>query len=271
MKKNLTLNQKDIMKNENYPSLEQLKASEEKYMAKKFGRKPATPEELLYWAKVHESKKVETSVSEILKRVDNKFQNYSEIQEQYFSHDEAKKIVWRIIKNMLDIEKREFEIDDTNRNIIVNLVRYFNRDVESEYDLNKGILLYGNFGSGKTFLFRVFKHFLEVINKKSFKIVSTKDIVNEVTASGTEILDKYYTNIFCFDDLGYENSQTKLYGNVITSVEDILFKRHMNRQLTHGTTNLNQEDLSKVYGERMDSRFNQMFNPILLKGIDRRK
>jgi len=111
--------------------------------------------------------------------------------------------------------------------------------------------------------------------KRAFRIISTKDIVFEVaTAGNVQPIEKYKSGIYCFDDLGHESS-VKVFGNDINVVEDLMTCRYRSFQnfglITHATSNIPPKELANIYGTRLESRVNEMFNFIYLKGSDKRK
>jgi DNA replication protein DnaC len=96
---------------------------------------------------------------------------------------------------------------------------------------------------------------------------STRDIAKEFNVGGYEVLDKYgkKNKIFCFDDLGIENN-IKHFGNDCNTMAEILLSRYdlmkYDGIITHATTNLNADELEKMYGNRVRSRLREMFNVI---------
>lgn len=70
-----------------------------------------------------------------------------------------------------------------------------------------------------------------------------------------------------FDDLGEEETTVIDYGNKICIMAHILSERYKgmhNGCITHITTNLTRSQISEVYGGRIESRINEMFNIINL-------
>lgn len=71
--------------------------------------------------------------------------------------------------------------------------------------------------------------------------------------------------IYCFDDLGIEQNM-KHFGNESNVMAEILLSRYdllrYRGIITHATTNLNANELEKLYGNRVRSRLREMFNLI---------
>jgi DNA replication protein DnaC len=69
----------------------------------------------------------------------------------------------------------------------------------------------------------------------------------------------------CFDDLGLENN-LKYYGNECNVMAEVMLSRYdlfiSKKLITHLTTNLSATEIENIYGNRIRSRFRQMFNLI---------
>lgn len=132
-------------------------------------------------------------------------------------------------------------------------------------DLNKGILLIGPVGSGKTSIMNILRQFL--FRGDYYIIKSARDIAFEYQKDGVETIQKYgkQHNTLCIDDLGVENN-SKFYGNECNTIAEILLQRYellTNFNVkTHATTNLNADELEELYGNRVRSRLRSMFNLI---------
>jgi len=140
-------------------------------------------------------------------------------------------------------------------------------------DLNKGILLPGPIGCGKTTLMALIKYFFQP--GKQYQLKSTRDITFEFEKEGYKVINRYsknplnlsYTNpvpgIFCFDDLGVEQIQ-KHFGNECNVMAEILLSRYdlfISKGIpTHLTTNFSASEIEEKYGNRVRSRMREMFN-----------
>ncbi len=139
----------------------------------------------------------------------------------------------------------------TDYAIIYKLIAYFTKDQTtcSHYNINlqKGILLNGPIGCGKTSIMNLMKHITPRENK--FFVKPTRDISFEFIQDGYEVIHRYSkgklyqsdTKTICFDDLGIENN-LKYYGNECNVMAEILLSRYdlfISKNLqTHITTNL---------------------------------
>ncbi|MFN5443662.1 MAG: ATPase [Crocinitomicaceae bacterium] len=162
-----------------------------------------------------------------------------------------------------------FNIQKEDYTLIRKMICYAIRDEEAcqkyQIDMNKGILLLGPVGSGKTSLMNLIRDFFPTSFRPIIK--STREISYEFNQEGYATIDKYgkTEKVFCFDDLGVESS-LKHYGNECNTMGEIILSRYdqyiQSGMITHVTTNLNSVELEKMYGVRVRSRLREMFNLI---------
>ena len=174
-----------------------------------------------------------------------------------------------------------FQIDEKNKGLLRNLLIYFSGNEKGAYSLNKGLLLIGGVGTGKTILMKIFKEYtMNILQSNSFVNYSAQDIVHNVETDGLKILKEFGTTIqkpsVCyFDDIASANEIVNYYGTKTNVIETLLSMRYevFSRfgKLTHLTTNKTPLELRKVYGERVFDRMKEMFNIVLLDSGSRRK
>ena len=168
-----------------------------------------------------------------------------------------------------------FQIPKTDHPIIFKLIAYFMKDeatcLQYNLNLNKGILLSGPVGCGKTSLMNLMKYLAPA--ERKFFVKPCRDISFEFIQDGYQIIHKYSKGklyesepkTICFDDLGTENN-LKYYGNECNVMAEILLSRYdlfTNKKLqTHITTNLSAPEIENHYGNRIRSRLREMFNLI---------
>ncbi|CAN5418264.1 ATPase [soil metagenome] len=166
-----------------------------------------------------------------------------------------------------------FKINEEDKPLIYGLISYFLKDepVASKLciDLNKGILLTGPVGCGKTSILTLMRYFEKAEHR--FIIKPCREVSFEFIKDGYETIHKYSRSSFkkhepqayCFDDLGTENT-LKYYGNECNVMAEILLSRYdlfVSRQLiTHLTSNLSAGEIESAYGNRVRSRMREMFN-----------
>jgi DNA replication protein DnaC len=195
----------------------------------------------------------------------------TEIKSQY-NYEQV--ILW-LEKKGGELYGNHFKILESDHPIIYKLIAYFLKDQQTCFqfniNLNKGIMLSGPVGCGKTSLMNVMKYLTPTEHK--FYIKPCRDISFEFIQEGYEIIHKYskgklYVSepkTICFDDLGTENN-LKYFGNECNVMAEILLSRYdlftSKKLQTHITTNLSASEIETHYGNRVRSRLRQMINLI---------
>lgn len=193
-------------------------------------------------------------------------------------YDFEKMLIYLNAKGKLLFGKK-FRIYREDREIIYKLCLYYIRDRKrsAQYglDIDKGILLSGPVGCGKTSLMKLMKHL--VPHLRPYEVIPCRNIVFSFNHIGYKTIEDYgNSNFFCFDDLGVEpigryfGKDCNVMGEILLSRYD-LFLSH--KRKTHATTNLNAQELEERYGQRVRSRMRQLFNLVAFdKGSrDKRK
>ncbi len=168
-----------------------------------------------------------------------------------------------------------FKIVEPDYPILYQLIAYFLKDEAGCFQygisLDKGILLSGPIGCGKTSLMQLMK--LLTPKQHKFTIKPCRDISFEFIQEGYEVIHKYskgklYSSdpkTICFDDLGTENN-LKYFGNECNVMAEILLSRYdvfvSKKTQTHLTTNLSAHEIETAYGNRVRSRLRNMINLI---------
>jgi DNA replication protein DnaC len=159
--------------------------------------------------------------------------------------------------------------------LLIYAIRDHNNALKLDLDHNKGVLLSGRIGCGKTSLMHLIKPFVSA--KYDYKIKTTRQVSFEFAKNGFEALQPYIQKSnqqqrlsgYCFDDLGAEK-QIKHFGNDCNVMAEILISRYEqfieNNSITHLTTNLSASELEDCYGNRVRSRLRNMFNLIAFDG-----
>ncbi len=183
--------------------------------------------------------------------------------------------------------KRGLVLDEETEKCVELICQYICRehrfeDSEHLFSFNKGILLMGNFGSGKTQIMRSYRITVNTIHGNSQKVgITSCESLNKAflkkdeytnQREGFAALEKYCSLPFTgkeliFDDLGSEETTIMDYGNKICVMAHVLSERynlHNKGMITHLTTNENSKDIESKYGGRITSRIFEMFNVIKL-------
>lgn len=190
----------------------------------------------------------------------------------HYSYPEV--IIW-LEKKGIELYGNHFKILESDYPIIYKLIAYFLKDKQACYqfniDLEKGILLSGPVGCGKTSLMNLMKYLTPTEHK--FFVKPCRDISFEFIQDGYQIIHKYSKGklyesepkTICFDDLGTENN-LKYYGNECNVMAEILLSRYdiftIKRIQTHLTTNLSASEIETNYGNRVRSRLRELCNLI---------
>lgn len=202
------------------------------------------------------------------------------------SHYNYSEIILWIEKKGIELYGNHFKILESDYPIIFKLIAYFLKDDPTCFqygiNLNKGILLSGPVGCGKTSLMNLMKYLTPTEHK--FSVKPCRDISFEFIQDGYQIIHKYSKGklyesepkTICFDDLGIENN-LKYYGNECNVMAEILLSRYdifiTKKILTHLTTNLSASEIETNYGNRVRSRLRELCNLIAYdrQATDKRK
>ena len=175
-----------------------------------------------------------------------------------------------------------FEIKEAHLEMYSELIRYFHADPEFKGDLNKGFLLMGPTGTGKTLAMEIMRIYRTIDNTKiirngklyemRFNIITVNEIVNQFINHSFEGIDHYCERyVLCIDDIGTECEQVKHYGNTLDVIGHIISERYAKKLITFGTTNFPLSTLEQKCDDRTISRMYALFNFMTLKCDDFRK
>ena len=195
------------------------------------------------------------------------------MNENIKSHYSYTEVINWIEAKGIELYGNDFKILETDYPIVYKLIAYFLKDESTcfQYGINpnKGILLTGPIGCGKTSLMNLMKYLTATEHK--FFVKPCRDISFEFIQDGYQIIHKYSIGklyqseqrTYCFDDLGIETS-SKYYGNDCNVMAEILLTRYdlfkEKGLITHLTTNLSAAEIESIYGNRLRSRMREMFN-----------
>jgi len=161
-----------------------------------------------------------------------------------------------------------FKIYPEDKKILFLLSNYFIRDEKNckkhKIDPDKGLLISGPVGCGKTSLMRLLKNI--VPHQRQYEVIPARNIVFGFNHIGFKTIEDYGNEgFFCFDDLGAEPTG-RYFGKDCNVMGELLISRHelflQSKIKTHATTNLIAEEMEERYGSRVRSRMRQMFNLI---------
>lgn len=179
---------------------------------------------------------------------------------------------WEIAKILVP----DYKIEDSEK--YRNLVKYFAGEA-GELDPEKGLLINGGTGSGKSKFFSVMQQSLLNLRASAYRIVSCIDVEQSIRMESMGVESNPYQHfnhgVMCFDDLGTESSETVIYGNRVNVMSEILQLRYNSFQnkgvKTHITTNLLMSEIEKRYGTRISDRISEMCNIVIFSWESFRK
>lgn len=189
----------------------------------------------------------------------------------------------------LDVVKRigrgidnSFALSPEATQVFTQMIKWFHGDASFVGDINKGILIQGPTGTGKTMAMQIMRIYQTIDNiayflngkalKMNFSIIDASLLVSEFMDSGFSGIETYCRRAtLCIDDIGAESNQVKYYGNDCDVVGFVIAERYARKLMTFGTTNYKIESLTERYGDRIVSRMYSLFNFIVMKGPDFRK
>jgi DNA replication protein DnaC len=192
--------------------------------------------------------------------------------------DVALSVIDRIGKGL----EPKFSLTPEVELIYIELIKFFHGDSSFNGDIDKGILLMGATGTGKTMAMDIMKIYQTIDNvcyvlngkpvRMNFEITDVSMLVNSFLDNGYDGLEVYnHRYALCIDDIGSESNQIKYYGNDLDVIGYVLAERYARRLMTFGTTNYKEEFLTNKYGDRIVSRMYALFNFIVMKGKDFRR
>lgn len=210
----------------------------------------------------------------------------------------TKALLWNYFKAYyFQINKKNFiETPDSIQNIAV-IINYFafNDDfyksglLVRKYNnpsFNKGLLIIGNYGNGKTSIMKTLSFMFEDLRMMSirFRHVSSNQLVSDWECCATpadkqQFFMKYMSPRLCIDDVKKEKKASNF--GVTEAVKEILEKRYDKGLKTFITCNYRESDNTgdlddalmefNRYGDHIYDRLFEMFNIVQFKGKSFRK
>lgn len=195
----------------------------------------------------------------------------------------SKESFWKLLKitaEALMAERgifRSFDVDDANRDTILQMWLYASGSSECRWDLNKGIYMGGKVGCGKTILMYSFCEVLHFITDKTVEMIPAPDLCRMIAEKGYE---PFATRPLFIDEVGREPMEMKAFGNVIHPIKELMAIRYNRGARTFFTSNFKITSLSRWrddkgelvgYGQDIGDRIREMMNIVELPGESRRE
>ena len=170
---------------------------------------------------------------------------------------------------------KDFVFDKNNELIIEQLFCYITNNSAFSGDLEKGIMLQGKYGCGKTILLETYSllhnHIVRRfhINQPLFTFIKSVELQEQIVKHSVSVFSR---RPLIIDEFGRESKTVQDYGNISRPISELLSLRSDVGVVTHGTTNFTFATLSsdEFYGGMIGDRLKVMFNFITLNGESRR-
>ena len=200
--------------------------------------------------------------------------------------DVIRQIGQKFVPDMLDskgnLVEAGFTLIGNDTDYYMDLIRYFHGDEWFSGDMNKGLLITGPTGTGKSLSMAIMRNYRKIDDVKfihngnilplDYDVINGYMINHSFMNNGFDALQDYINRVIIYiDDFGLETREVQYYGSKVDAVEYILTERHRLNKMTFASSNLPKTELQKIYGDRLYSRFKEMFNFITLMGNDKRK
>lgn len=195
-----------------------------------------------------------------------------------FEYEEYKQLITQSANTILEKRREniQFSIDQLNASVIEQLYLYLILDDRFSGDLQKGIMLVGKYGCGKTLIMQALSemynsviHSLHIQRPllKFFKSSELVDILKD------KPIKSFSRMPLIIDEFGREPKQVMNFGNLRSPMIELLCERYDTGAWTHGISNFTLDTLcsENQYGKMTGDRLKSMFNFIELKGESRRK
>lgn len=166
--------------------------------------------------------------------------------------------------------------EDTDKEIIKKAKNYVKHFEEMRKD-NVGLLLYGNVGSGKTYIACAIANLIITEYSYTVKMRNFAQILNDLQKGGFNLDRNEYieqiTNptLLILDDFGIERNTEY----ALEQIYNVINARYLKARPTIITTNLNFKDMEQEQEDimlcRIYSRIIEMCLPLRVTGLDRRK
>lgn len=185
----------------------------------------------------------------------------------------AKKVFSLMKWSSVNTYDKTLVVNDHNKKLISALCFLVSNDARYEneyrYSFNKGLLIRGASGLGKTHLVRC----IEDNGLKPIYTLSMLEITDEIKSNGEYEIQIGNRKIIYLDDVGTEEAIVNHYGTKITFFKNFIETMYLRRKNFSDlilSTNLNFKGIEEKYGFRVASRMRDMFNVLDIFGNDMR-
>lgn len=186
-----------------------------------------------------------------------------------------------IFRNYINTAYPDYIMDEFNQEAIETISDWCAGIYNERCYPEKGLLLMGDYGTGKTNLMVMLSKYV-MNTKKSFHSSIMWHYAASFAKDGHEALEGLEDKNRFFDEMCLIDDRNKIpqreiamyYGNKVMVGEEIIMKRYdafkYNGLQTHFTSNASMAEIEAAYGGRVASRLKEMCNIVALYGRDRR-
>lgn len=164
-----------------------------------------------------------------------------------------------------------------NAPIVEQLIRWMTMDPDCSLPLHKGIYLYGDYGSGKSYIMKALRR-LSAIRERAVVRTLWSTSYKALKKDVDDQINFFSSYPLCIDDLGYEEQSDKdqrvnNFGTVTKVVQEVIRSRYEIRQevVTCFTSNKSFDDIELLYGRGTCDRLIEMCTPLHWRGESLRR
>lgn len=203
-----------------------------------------------------------------------------EVERVPFTYEIMRQALHFAVTQKLRAKGKTFYINDDNAKRLTRILKAITGDITGEYNVNKGIFMYGPPSSGKTFIMQSICHCISnAFYTRWYHLDIPAYFYNykEITLKAREqksidFLRTYFNNrdIIFLDDLGYnQENMINLMGtkeNIVSHLIDILYRKYLEGAIIHITSNLTLEYIHAEFGAHTHDRIVDMCTSVSWMG-----
>lgn len=168
------------------------------------------------------------------------------------------------LKEQFFFENEDLKTDRETNKVLRTVFSW----ILGEYEPQKGFILTGTYGTGKSSIMKAAISLIFHMYGKSDlylngisepKYISAKKMARIfIDGEKTKINEMIYAGLLGIDDFGYESKEVRSFGTVVFPFEEIIMERYDKKKIILATTNLKPEQIENIYGGHVLDRLNQM-------------